>query len=287
MTAPQRKRRPTVRAVEPAGQKDAEPEDNSPAAFKARNKKPDPFTIFKWAWLDQVAADASLPPAAYRIAILIAGRHLNRKTGEAWPGVEKLARALSIKSANTVRTAIKAMEAGGHMAVRWSAGGQKQTNHFLPLVEGKPFKNLKGMENGNPSNFDADTLQNHDAKPFKDLKGNPMSEPYDEPRRARSAPADGDHRDHIGDARLKGASPVKFKIGQHIDIDGLGDCVIGNAGRGAQRGWLYLHVTPPDCWDYGTIVPIDPDGGFRPDLAWAKASEPSKERDIEWEVVDE
>jgi hypothetical protein len=114
-----------------------------------------------------------------------------------------------------------------------------------------------------------------------------LNDPVDDHRRARSAPADGDHRDHIGDARLQGASPVKFKIGQHIDIDGLSDCVIGNAGRGAQRGWLYLHVTPPDCWDYGTIVPIDPDGGFRPDLAWAKASEPSKERDIEWEVVDE
>jgi hypothetical protein len=280
MSAPQRKSRP---AGETAGAADRDRKASpayDQAGGKASSTNSDPFAAFKWAWLDQVAADPSLPPAAHRIAILIAGRHLNRKLGKAWPGVETLAANLSIKAPNTIRTALKAMEAGGHMFVEWSTGGKNQTNHFYPLVAGEPFKKLKGIENPNPSNFDGETLQNRNTKPFKDLKGNPLMEPSDEPKQAPIAPAMGDHsqsnRSTTGqpDTRIRASGPdptSRFKIGDEVElsIDGkeLSRPIV-DIGTDAAGSTFVMVTAEYGIGDANWIVPIDGTGRLRHRNGW-------------------
>jgi hypothetical protein len=53
----------------------------------------DDFTRLEFAWLDQVAADADLPPLAARILL----RYYNRTERAAWPSIATLVRALRIK----------------------------------------------------------------------------------------------------------------------------------------------------------------------------------------------
>ncbi|MEJ6783760.1 helix-turn-helix domain-containing protein [Aminobacter sp. Piv2-1] len=211
------------------------------------------FTRRKFEWLDQVAVDADLPPAATRVAIIIANRYVNVGSAEAWPAVETLAKLLEIKSANTVRTALRAMEDRKHMLIDWSAGGKGQTNRYTPIIaDAKHFKDLKGSEldtlqsrNRNPSISDVDTLQNQDAKHFKDLKGNPfegnpLKEPADEPRggptarppESLSSTFKGDscstsNVEDAGETRLDGASPTRrtvFRVDDELDVPGLGPC---------------------------------------------------------------
>ncbi|MGF7009096.1 helix-turn-helix domain-containing protein [Aminobacter sp. BE322] len=228
----QKRSRPDARTSGPADHQNEQVKAYGQVAGKASGQQDDGFTVFKWEWLDQVATDPAQPPAAIRVAVVVAGRYLNRKTGSAWPSIETLASDLSIKSLNTVRAALKALEIGGHMAVNWSAGGPKKTHKFIPLVNGIPFKNLKGMECGNPSKLRSASLQNPDQQPCKKLKGNPLMEPFDEPRQTPQASANGDTTNHSRDAHPAGASPdpVMFELGHGIDVDGFGQCSITGKG---------------------------------------------------------
>lgn len=145
------------------------------------------FTRRKLEWLEQVASDSDLPPAASRVATLLATRYVNSTTGDAWPGIGRLARELNV-SDGTVRGALKAMRAGHHLLSEITEGGAKNTNREMPILNAsKPFKNLKGSEIKNPSNLDAITLQNSRKKPFKNLKGNLLEEPVEEPIEPSSA----------------------------------------------------------------------------------------------------
>lgn len=136
------------------------------------------FEEFKSAWLLQVAADRGAKAAA-PAAMVIACDHLNRGTGKAWPGINTLKKKTGAASANTVRSALKLLEERGHALIEWSDGGKNKTHVVTPLVNGKPFRKLKGMEDRNPSTSDPETLQVSDAKPFKKLNPNHLKEPLD------------------------------------------------------------------------------------------------------------
>ena len=147
------------------------------------------FEKFRSDWLLQVAADRGAKAAA-PVAIVLAFKHLNRLSGACWPAIETLAGAIGADATNTVRNALQTLELRGHLRVRGSKGGRKQTNIFMPLVAGKPFKKLKGSETEKPFNsmegfddvteadFSAETLQIVDGKPFKKLKGSETEKPF-------------------------------------------------------------------------------------------------------------
>ena len=150
------------------------------------------FEAFRTNWLLQVAADRGAKSAT-PIAIVLACKYLNRASGCSWPGVETLAARTGAEASNTVRNALKLLEARGHALVTWTKGGKGKTHVVTPLVAGKPFKNLKGKDEHEPFNsmegfddageadFRAETLQKGDGKPFKNLKGNHLKEPFKEP----------------------------------------------------------------------------------------------------------
>lgn len=157
------------------------------------------FEKFKSEWLLQVAADKEAK-AACAASIVLACRYLNRGVGLAWPSITRLAKEIGASSENTVRSALKLLESRGHAQIKWSAGGKNRTHLIAPLVKGKPFRNLQGMEGAEPCNglqggdgldgslSEAATLQLCDRKPSKKLKPNHLKEPFEENGAAGAAP---------------------------------------------------------------------------------------------------
>lgn len=138
------------------------------------------FETFRSDWLLQVAADRGAKSAS-PAAIIIACRHLNRKTGTAWPSIETLAGAIAADAPNTVRNIYKLLEVRGHAHIEWTKGGQKRTHIVTPLVNGQPFKNLGGLDATKGGVSLRETLQVSAPKPFRKLKGNHLKEPLEEP----------------------------------------------------------------------------------------------------------
>jgi len=90
------------------------------------------FVKRKFAWLDQVQADAAITPHAFELAYVLATRFLDRRTGEAWPSQETLARLLR-KSDRQVRRLIKELEAAGHLTITVS-NRQHVSNRYRLVV---------------------------------------------------------------------------------------------------------------------------------------------------------
>jgi len=198
------------------------------------------FEKFRSDWLLQVAADRGAKAAA-PVAIVLAFKHLNRLSGACWPAIETLAGAIGADATNTVRNALQTLELRGHLRVRGSKGGRKQTNIFMPLVAGKPFKKLKGSETEKPFNsmegfddvteadFSAETLQIVDGKPFKKLKGNHLIEPSD-----RESPPPG------------GFPPTSIRTGEVTDDGASGaDAHERASGLRINRADIEDRVIPP------------------------------------------
>lgn len=198
------------------------------------------FEEFKSAWLLQVAADRGSKASA-PVAMVLACKYLNRGSGKAWPGIDSLKEATGAASTNTIRSALKLLEERGHAHIEWSDGGKNKTHVVTPVVNGKPFKNLKGFEvaepfnnpkgsnEANPSTFDPETLQVSDAKPFKKLNPNHLKEPPDLQGAAKAAPPEGKGSDNNirGDGPLKGRPPTgdrdEYPAGEQTEVHPFDD----------------------------------------------------------------
>lgn len=71
--------------------------------------------IGKAQWLDVIALDKELPPAAKVVALTVA-QHINRKSGAAWPGSERIAE-LTGYSPQYVRAQLDLLEVCGYLDV--------------------------------------------------------------------------------------------------------------------------------------------------------------------------
>lgn len=186
------------------------------------------FEAFRSSWLLQVAGDREAK-AAMPVAVILAVAHLNRETGKAWPGIERLTKATGAASQNTVRTALKTLEARGHAAIEWSDGGKNRTHIVTPLVDGKPFRKLKGIELSssapNPSTFEAETLQVSDAKPFKKLNPNHLKEPLDVEGAAHAAPPQYEENVSSSEGSACADPPATGEKGDERKPDHLGSLI--------------------------------------------------------------
>jgi DNA-binding transcriptional MocR family regulator len=100
----------------------------------------DTFTKDKLAWLEAIAADEVLTGAAFRVAIKIATKYLNRKTGDAWPGILTLAADVGL-SERSVQRAIRLLEARGWMHIEEGGGGHNSTNRY-EIAFAKPYTSM-------------------------------------------------------------------------------------------------------------------------------------------------
>lgn len=90
----------------------------------------DPFTSSIFRWLNRVAADSALPPAAFKLAYVIS-QHINRQSHTAWPSQKTLKLAIGVKAERTVGRLCEALEAGGHLLTTQ----RKQTSLIYRLAQ--------------------------------------------------------------------------------------------------------------------------------------------------------
>lgn len=141
------------------------------------------FTRDKFDWLDGVASDAKLPGTSSRLAITLL-RYMNRKTGDAWPSIPRLAADLAV-SENTVRKSLKALVDGGHLKIEAGGGNRsnryKMTAHPCNKLKGSPLHKTEGVKNSTPAVSEHRPLQFRDVDPCRKLNPNPIKEPKEEP----------------------------------------------------------------------------------------------------------
>jgi hypothetical protein len=87
----------------------------------------DGFTRDRFNWLDKIAANTSISPGAFRLAYIISTKFLNRKTGDAWPGLDRLAEILGVNEKTVRRLTRELVDAGIMIKKR---GGKGKPNRY-------------------------------------------------------------------------------------------------------------------------------------------------------------
>lgn len=287
MMAAQRKRRPDVGAPGPADQGyTRETGQYSQAKEKASSAK-GRLTALKFRWMMQVASDHMLPPASTPIAVFMAAKFLHPETLEAWPSIPTLARLIG-RSVTQTRTGLQALVKRGHLDAEITRGGKGNTSRYRPVIlVPKPFGKPQGIdptnpaENDptNPAENDRQTLRKMKAKPCGNPQGNPCNDPFDDSRRAQSAPADADHQykdsPPVGsdaDRTASGHDPAgKFKIGDEVELSIDGKELsrpITNIGTDATGSAFIMVTAEYGFGDANWIVPVDRTGRLQNKNGW-------------------
>lgn len=115
----------------------------------------DAATTFRW--LDQIADDHNLPPAAARVAIVLR-RYVNGRSGTAWPSQARMREATGL-SRTGLQNTLRALVARGHLSVDVQRG-RGSTNEYRPALIGDnansgehfPPENANSGEHLNPEN---------------------------------------------------------------------------------------------------------------------------------------
>ena len=92
----------------------------------------DTFAQFKDQWLTQVLGDPAMPSSAKVVATCIA-LHLNRETGDAFPGAERMAKVCSLPRSSVFKM-VNCLKDAGHLEVT-SGGGRCHSNRYRPLLK--------------------------------------------------------------------------------------------------------------------------------------------------------
>jgi hypothetical protein len=100
---------------------------------KATSPPGDSFTRERLAWLEQVAADGTLPALAARLAIVLCARYFNRASRTAWPAIATLAGDLGMAPRSIQR--IVAAMSPRHLSVE-AGGGRSATNTYRWRIDG-------------------------------------------------------------------------------------------------------------------------------------------------------
>jgi hypothetical protein len=122
----------------------------------------DDFTKRKFDWLDQVARDRDLSAEAFRLAYILASKHLNRRTGDAWPGQATLAETLGLASPRSIKHLIDQLAERGHLRVTVGRG-RGHSNRYAPVMQ------AASAEEEGASVPEAEPLQ--EASLFSDVEG--------------------------------------------------------------------------------------------------------------------
>jgi hypothetical protein len=100
----------------------------------------DPFTSTIFRWLNCVAADPTLPPAAFKLAYIIS-QHINRARHDAWPSQATLKDALGLKDERSVRRLTDALENRGYIIAR----RRKQASMLYRLAQDRTELSYQGQ----------------------------------------------------------------------------------------------------------------------------------------------
>ncbi|MCG2668758.1 helix-turn-helix domain-containing protein [Bradyrhizobium sp. GCM10023182] len=125
-----------------------------------------------FAWLKQVRADRkNLTASTFVVAFTIAD-HMNKETGEAFPGMPCIAREIGM-SQGTVKNAIDALEARGHLHVHHGKKGRGCPNRYRMLVRASDADGLPDgpdRANSGASLSDDDRMEHHSKSQSADIQ---------------------------------------------------------------------------------------------------------------------
>jgi len=169
----------------------------------------DRFTADKLAWIEQITRDAGLGHFAARVGVIIAS-HLNRETGEAFPGQERIA-SLTGASTRQVQRALKELAGRLHVAVE-VRHGPNQSSRYRPLIwteNTTRVSSIQDVETRHPCRLsDGEKATNTVAKTRHPCRPNPLKEPTEVIRGAGGSQ----------EAPPKGRLPDDFPSAEMIDL---------------------------------------------------------------------
>jgi len=91
---------------------------------------PDDFTRQKFAWLDQVHGNHSLPRGDFHVSYALS-QYFNRKSGDAWPSQETLAGVTGLKRRG-LQKSLQRLKKNGHLEIKVQCG-PGFTNRYRPI----------------------------------------------------------------------------------------------------------------------------------------------------------
>ncbi len=138
----------------------------------------DIFTRNLFRWLNQVSADREITPGAFRLAYILS-QHFNRRTGNAWPTQETLAKASRL-TRRGVQMCLDALETQGHLRVI-AGRGRGNVSTYEPILRSDD----KAIQRANSSSPFDDENANL-AAPFEDEKREPQFALSDAKRRTKT-----------------------------------------------------------------------------------------------------
>lgn len=121
---------------------------NAPASNVVPLREPSPLNVSgKLDWLDQVAADRFISPVGFKVAYAISG-FINKATGEAFPGQEKIAAVAGLTS-RCVRDWTAELVEHGHLEITVPLG-RGHANIYRPVLKNRNGgSSFDGQENRN------------------------------------------------------------------------------------------------------------------------------------------
>lgn len=152
----------------------------------------DPFTAAIFRWLDRVAADPELPPAAFRLGYIIS-QHINRGSLKAWPNQRTLADAIGLKDERQVRRLTDALERRGHVLTQrrkqnsmvYRLAQDRTELSYQAAVEEGPVSDVRPDENDRSNDQDrtfcAPRPDNSGTQDRTEMSAKPLIEPLKEP----------------------------------------------------------------------------------------------------------
>jgi hypothetical protein len=125
-------------------------------------KRTKEFSTHRFAWLDQVAADPSLPASAFKLCFYLSQCFNESRDGMAWAGLQWLADAAHLDKSHVRRT-IKRLQANGHLEVEPGSRGSGHSNRYWWVIKGDSSP-LSGEIKGDSS------PQKGDSRPLNPLR---------------------------------------------------------------------------------------------------------------------
>ena len=137
----------------------------------------------KLGWLERVQDDERVSASAFSVAFAIS-RHLNRATGEAWPGQKTLAGMAGVQ-VRQVRALIRQLQEAGHLSVE--SGGFQKPDRYRPTFTDRqssaalrPAENCRSRAAADCRSDGAPDRQSSVAQTGTPLPPNSMSKPLEE-----------------------------------------------------------------------------------------------------------
>lgn len=199
----------------------------------------DDFTRTRLEWLEALHDDPQITSVEFETAFGIS-MHLNRKTGEAWPGLALLAKKVGV-SERTVHAAIKKLVTCGYLIKR--RGGDGRPNHYR-LITKKEVSDRKPIsdQNGHRSeaHFRSELSIRSEMGQRSDRKSDAFQIGSGLPTNPLRNPLKGKHREFPTENLSVFSQPIDHRS---LPAPTVGDPF---ASRGALDA-LSASVSPNDC----------------------------------------